>query len=130
MTTLAMRFADNFAPENDTICAHQDVIASVGYVWFGKMGNQISQKTADIIMKNDDPKILLIHSGKVDRYWAHVEKIQWEIPCIDEIPLYYRNNAGAFKTWFKVKFFDNAEKNVMSKCVVASSFRVVCRCNF
>lgn len=123
MKTVALRFSDNFAPDAGTILAHKEVINLYGYVWYGKLGAAISQKVIDDILKNDDPKILLIHSGKADRYWAHVEKIQHNMPDKKQIPSYYRDNAGIFKTWFKVVRFDNAPSNVLSMCKVASSNR-------
>lgn len=121
MTTIALRFADNFAPPCGTIVAHQKIIDNLGYVWFGKMGTPISQKSATAIMNNVEPKFLLIHSGKQDRYWAYIEKIQWQNPPMTEIPEYYRDRSDSFKTWFKVLRFEPAPRNVMSKCKVLSS---------
>lgn len=123
MKTIALRFADNFAPEKGTIAAHNDVINEYGYVWYGKLGNAVSNKVMDEIMKCDNPQILLIHSGKTGRYWAHLDKIQHEIPEKECIPEYYRDNASAFKTWFKVNRIVPAAKDVLSKCVVVSSQR-------
>ena len=76
MKTVALRFAENFAPAMGTIAAHEEVIALKGRVWYGKLGTPLSQKVVDAIFANDDPKILLIHSGKSNRYWAYIEKIQ------------------------------------------------------
>lgn len=80
MNTIALRFADNFAPDMGTIAAHSELIEKYGYVWYGKLGSAVSQKVIDEIMNNNIPKILLIHSGKTGRYWAYIEKIQHEIP--------------------------------------------------
>lgn len=123
MKTVALRFADNFAPDEGTIAAHEEIIESNGYVWYGKLGSAVSKKVIDEILQNNHPKILLIHSGKTGRYWAHIDKIQHEIPDRKFIPKYYRENAGNFKTWFKVVRFEAAPSNVLSKCKVASSQR-------
>lgn len=123
MKTIALRFADNFAPDTGTIVAHNDVINKYGYAWYGKLGSAVSQKIIDEILKNENPRILLIHSGKSDRYWAYVEKIQHELPSKKQIPSYYRDNAGIFKTWFKVTRIETAPSNVLSSCKVASSKR-------
>lgn len=123
MKTVALRFSDNFAPDEGTILAHDEVISQYGYVWYGKLGSSVSRKVIDDIFKNDEPKILLIHSGRADRYWAYIEKIQHEMPNKKQIPSYYRENAGIFKTWFKVVRFENAPNNVLSRCKVASSNR-------
>ena len=123
MRTIALRFADNFAPDGGTIVAHNEVIEKCGYVWYGKLGSAVSQKVIDEIMHNDVPKVLLIHSGKTGRYWAFVEKIQHSVPEKTQIPKYYRESAENFKTWFKVLKFENAPTNVLSTCRVASSQR-------
>ena len=123
MKTIALRFADNFAPDGGTISAHNEMIEKYGYVWYGKLGSAVSQKVIDEILINKQPRILLIHSGKTGRYWAHVEKIQHDIPEMNKIPGYYRGNAGNFKTWFKVTKFEVAPSNILSICKVASSQR-------
>ena len=123
MKTIALRFSENFAPEAGTIMAHQQLIDLLGYVWYGKLGAQISVKVIEEIMRNDDPKILLINSGKQGRYWAHVVEISRSLPALNEIPEYYRGISDKFKCWFKVVAFENAPREIMSKCFVASSNR-------
>lgn len=121
MNTIALRFGEHFAPDCGTIAAHQELIDELGFVWYGKMGSAVSDKMKKEIMESDEPRILLIRSGKAERYWAWVDKIQNEVPPRKEIPEYYRETAGNFKTWFKITKFELAEKNVMSRCKVTSS---------
>lgn len=121
MKTIALRFANKFAPACGTIEAHNNMIREQGYVWYGKLGNKIAAGVFDEILDNENPRILLIHSGTANRYWAYVDKVQHEIPARDGIPEYYRNQAGKFKTWFRVIRFENAPRDIMSKCTVASS---------
>lgn len=121
MTTIALRFGEHFAPPCGTIAAHQEIIDELGYVWYGKLGNTISEKIISEIIKNETPKILLINSGKVDRYWANIVEISKTMPESNGIPKYYRDNTEKFKTWFKVISFKAAPKNIMSQCYVASS---------
>lgn len=121
MKTISLRFTDKFSPKQGTIKAHEELIAKNGYVWYGKLGNAISSKNIDMIMNNESPKFLLIHSGKVERYWVYVSEISKEIPPLEEIPQYYRHMASNFKVWFKVTKFELAEKDVVSKCTVISS---------
>lgn len=125
MRTVALRFAENFAPDCGTIVAHQGLIDKLGHVWYGKLGTPVSFKTAGEILDNDDPRFLLIHSGGQNRWWVHIEKIQRETPPLEEIPEYYRNSAEDFGCWLKVKRFEPADKTVMSQCVVASSGKVL-----
>lgn len=121
MKTIALRFSDNFAPSDGTIAEHKKLIDLNGYVWYGKLGSKVSDKVCKQIMENENPKILLIHSGKTARYWAYVDKIEKETPAAHDIPEYYRNQAGIFNTWFRVRNIEEANKNVMSLCKVASS---------
>lgn len=121
MKTIALRFSDNFAPPAGTIAEHKKCIAQIGHVWYGKLGAAVSDKVCKEIMLNECPRILLIHSGKSSRYWAYVDKVIKDTPPLHEIPEYYREQAGIFRTWFRVLRFEEAEKNVMAACTVASS---------
>ncbi len=121
MKTIALRFANSFAPEEGTITAHQAIINHLGFVWYGKLGNRVSVATIKSILENESPRILLIHSGGTERYWAYVDRIQIEQPPEGEIPPYYRDRADAFKTWFRVIRFEKAPRDILSKCTVASS---------
>lgn len=79
-TTAALRFADTFAPSEGTIQAHQNMIDKQGFVWYGKLGAAVSSKVANLIMENENPRILLIHSGKTGRYWAYIKKFSMIYP--------------------------------------------------
>lgn len=119
--TIALRFSDNYAPKEGMIKLHQDVIDKFGYVWYGKFGNKISKEIIEEQLKTSDPKILLIKSGSVERYWLHFQSHQVETPELDKIPEYYRKSCQDIKCWFKVTNFEKAEKNVLSKCYILSS---------
>lgn len=121
MKTIALRFGDHFAPECGTIAAHQHLIDELGFVWYGKMGNPISSAIIAELKQQENPKILLIHSGKQNRYWAHITDITRDTPEPNGIPEYYRGMTDKFRTWFKVKWFEPAERGVMAKCIVVSS---------
>ena len=62
-----------------------------------------------------------MQSGKPSRYWAYVDKVMKDTPPLYEIPEYYREQAGIFHTWFRILKIEEADKNVMSACTVASS---------
>lgn len=121
MKTIALRFGETFSPLNGTIAAHQYIIDTIGYVWYGKLGTAVSEKIIKEILNSLDPKFLLINSGKSDRYWVHVEKISLEKPSEGEFPDYYGDRAELMKTWFKVTSFESAPKNIMAHCFVVSS---------
>lgn len=121
MNTIALRFSDNFAPPDGTIAEHKKLIETIGFAWYGKLGATVSDKVSHEILENKRPRILLIHSGKAFRYWAYIDKVSKETPALNEIPEYYRDQAEIFKTWFRVRKIEEAEKGVMSSCIVASS---------
>jgi len=122
MKTIALRFADNYAPKEETIKLHQEISEKNGYVWYNKFGNTLSQKNIDLLMSQPERKILLIKSGFPDRYWAYFDEINRKNPQdIENIPEYYRNNTEKVKCWFKIIKFERAENNVMSKFIISSS---------
>lgn len=122
MKTIALRFADNYAPMEGTIKLHQAIISENGYIWYGKFGNTLSRKNIDLLMSQPERKILLIKSGFTDRYWAYFENIKKEKSLdINTIPEYYRNNTEKIKCWFKIVRIERAENNVMSKFIISSS---------
>ena len=127
MITIALRFADNFAPDSGTIAEHRKMIDELGYVWYGKLGTPISKAVATQILSNKERKILLIHSGSVGRYWAYIDLIQRKKPDINAIPEYYRFKADSFNTWFRVNKLIDAPKDILSKCTVASSGTLLSR---
>lgn len=121
MFTVALRFTEKFAPKVGTVAAHQSIIDSVGYVWYGKMGTPLSSKVCSMIMNNNEPRILLVQSGGSARYWAYCAEITTEQPPSDAIPDYYQDKISMVKTWFKVVRFEKADKRIMSMCYVRSS---------
>lgn len=121
MKTIALRFTNSFSPECGTIESHQTLINQYGYFWYGKLGAKVSSSIVNTILKNDNPRILLIHSGATQRFWAFIDRIEYSIPPLLEIPEYYRDRAIEFKTWFRVRSFIIAPKDILSHCVVASS---------
>ena len=121
MIGIALRFSDNFAPENGTIVEHQKLIDKNGYVYFGKMGTPISDKNIKNILKQENPRILLIESGMAGRYWAWIDEIIKTQPPLSDFPDYYHDKASRFRTWFKIRRIEKAPSNIMSFCKVVSS---------
>ena len=121
MKTIALRFADNYAPSEGTIKLHEDLIRKYGFVWYGKFGNSVSQKNIDMLLNMKEKKFLLIKSGSVERYWVYFDDIKKHIDELEFVPDYYRNNNEKVKCWFKVTKFERTSKNVMSKCYVVSN---------
>lgn len=125
MKSIALRFSEKFAPSEGTIATHNTLICEEDHVWYGKLGSALSDKTVGLLMSNKQPRILLIHSGRSNRYWAYIDAVQRCTPPLDEIPPYYRHMAQDFKFWFRVISFEKAENDVMQKCKVASSGEIL-----
>ena len=121
MKSIALRFSENFAPEDGTIAEHQKLIDKNGYAFYGKMGSSVSKKNKELVLAEEQPKILLIHSGGVKRYWNYIDRITDERPDLEEFPEYYHDIADKFKTWFRIIKFEEAPRNVLGTCTVVSS---------
>ncbi len=121
MKTIALRFADFIAPEEGTIQAHDNLIVSKGYVWYGKIGSAIADSAVEMVLDNEAPRILLIHSGTQKRYWAFVDTISRDYPGSGEYPSYYEDKADKVKSWIRVTKFEPASNDILSKCTVMSS---------
>lgn len=125
MYSIALRYAEKFAPKEGTIQAHKDLIEKNGFVWYGKMGSPVSDSNIQKILSQEKPRILLIHSGGIERYWAYISDIRKDKPSDNDFPSYYRSMADKFKTWFCIYKFELAERDIMSKCIVTSSRSVL-----
>ena len=121
MKVLSLRYGENFAPPCGTMSAHKSLIATYGFVWYGKFGCPISKKVVTQVMKEKPARVLFIKSGSLERYWAEVETITRQCPDKKFIPEYYRNMASKVKCWIKIKRIYVAPHNIMSQCVVVSS---------
>jgi hypothetical protein len=120
--SIALRFADNFAPECGTIAAHEAVIEERGSVWYGKLGSHVAASNARAVLSQDDPAILLIHSGRSDRWWAHIDAIS-NVALDDGYPAYYGKDTSKFGCWFHVTRLERVKDDVMSRWTVVSAKR-------
>lgn len=118
MKTIAMRFAETFAPKGGTIKAYNEIIKEKGYVWYGK---PVGKDKVRIILSDENPRILLIRSGKTGRYWAYLDDIRRVCPEPEVIPDYYRQEKDKFNAWFRIIRFEKVPANIMSQCTVVSS---------
>ena len=123
--SIALRFAENFAPREGTIAAHRAIIDEKGSVWYGKLGSAISDKNTKLILSSNEPRLLLIHSGGVERYWASIDKVSRAVPDLELIPPYCRKRTDEFGCWFHVLRIEEAPRNEMSRWVVSSSGKLL-----
>ena len=121
MRTIALRFADNIAPQEGTIAEHEKIVEELGYVWYGKFGLPVSKRICATILNNENPRILLVNSCKTERYWAFIDCITRVAPDDGDYPNYYADKKGNITTWFRITRFNKADKDICSKCFVCSS---------
>ena len=125
MRTIALKYHDDFWPMRSMFDEHQSYLLSNGFTWWGKTGVPISKKVASEVLASDDPRVLLIHSGEKDRWWAHVDQIVYGRPDEAFIPSWYRDNPENYNCWLRITRFERAPKNVMSRYLVASSGKLL-----
>lgn len=94
-------------------------------MWYGKIGKVIGDKAINALLKNNTPRILLIDSGKTQRYWATVLEVKKEIPKDGIYPDYYNKDIDKLKIWFKITGIQSAPNDILSRCTVASSGAVL-----
>ncbi len=121
MRAIALRYGDAFAPPCGTIESHREILKKNGFVWYGKIGLGVSKKGVDAV--KESKKVLLIHSGKADRYWLDVEEISNNIPPVSDFPLYYSDKVSHIRTWLKITAINNEKNDVLSKCTLVSNNR-------
>lgn len=68
MKKVALRFTNNSAPVSGPVGAHDELIIQFGYAYYGKICARISHEIVKCILQNQPSRILLIHSGAVNRY--------------------------------------------------------------
>lgn len=121
MRTIALRFSESFSPSCGTISAHQNIIDSLGYVWYGKLGLPLSNNNIETMLHQTDPKFLLINREVTECYWVHFDSISTKMPLPDEYPSYYGNKVVRMETWFRVVLFEPVPIEIISHCVIVSS---------
>lgn len=111
-----------YGKKNDCIKQHREVIDSIGYCWFGKIGVVPSKKAIEAITKEEAPKIVLYSQGK--GYIADVSEISYEKPD-DGYPEYYK--AELFdelifpKSYFKLLDIQDLSSEDLIKLMIVSS---------
>ncbi|MDY6846396.1 MAG: hypothetical protein SVP52_04610 [Chloroflexota bacterium] len=130
-THLLIRFSDRLLENRGTIEEHQKVIEKEGAVWFGKMGQPISQNAIDKLNKQVEdniPTFIYLVKGNrrkpttfiSDLVFASKSKPEEEM---DLIPPYYNEIEiiQFVKFWAKVTNLHEIDLKDLTKMGVASS---------
>jgi hypothetical protein len=98
---LCIRFVN--IGENDCIQEHLNIIKSLGYVWFGKIGTKPMIKKLDKIRDNQSNYILL--KDPKNAYICEFDAFSDSQPNDNEFPKYYKSEilpTRVFSIWFKL----------------------------
>jgi hypothetical protein len=114
MTTplhLVIRFSDTMFDVGNVVARHNEIIAEHGAVWFGKMGQTLSQSRVDLLNKqietNTSTFLYLVKGNrkKSTAYRAKLQEVSKEKPGeTDLIPTYYaeKDLLQYMKAWAKI----------------------------
>ena len=120
MKSIALRFSEKFAPPEGTIAAHNAIICEIGHVWYGKLGSALSDKTASLLMNNEQPRILLNHVAIISWYFGKWWCASLYSIYISPVPI-TSSTMNQKDAWFRIVSIEKAENDVMQKCKVTSS---------
>lgn len=126
---IAVRYGEHFSPAGGTIAAHEEVLKSQGFVWFGKMGAAVAHpRVAELNAQiaAGTPTFLVLVRARADGRIVHacrIDSVTRERPGRSEercIPEYYRKreDVGA---WFKVVAINRVDSSLLSQLTVSSS---------
>jgi len=128
---LLIRFSDRLLENRETISEHQKVIEQNGAVWFGKMGQPISQNAIDKLNKQVEeniPTFIYLVKGNRKLPTAFICNLILAAKNIPEeemnlIPTYYKELeiTRFIKFWAKVNNIQQIENSELNKMSVASS---------
>jgi hypothetical protein len=128
---LVVRFSDNLFSVGDVVAKHNNVCSQKGYVWFGKLGQTISQGRVDLlntqIVRGIQTFVFLVTGNrrKSTFYRAVILAVANKIPESEKatIPQYYYEKGliPYMKTWVKITKIDAIEISTISNLRAISS---------
>ena len=128
---LVVRFSDNLFSVGDVVEKHNHVVAKVGYVWFGKIGQTISQNRIDLLnaqIAKSIPTYAYLVKGnrkKSTFYRANLLGISKDLTKEEKkfVPAYYAE-AKLLKymaTWMKISNIEPIEISTISNLKTINS---------
>jgi len=129
---LLLRFSDSLLKGGDTIEEHNQVVKCKGAVWFGKMGQTVSQNRIDILngqVENGIPTYVYLVKGNRRKSTGYRGKLVLASKTLPEgeeqlVPSYYADLdiPKYVKFWVKIKEITPVDASDFLKMQVASSF--------
>lgn len=127
---LVVRFSDTMFSVGNMVALHNAVVAEHGAVWFGKLGQTLSQGRIELLIQQIEKKIptyLYLVKGnrkKSTAYRAPLILVSREMPKETTlIPAYYaeKNLIQYMKAWMKIGQIEAIEMSEMDKLKAINS---------
>ncbi len=127
---LVVRFSDSMFSMGDVVALHNDVVHQHSAVWFGKLGQPISQGRVDLLnnqIAKNIPTLLYLIKGnrrKSTAYRAALIRLERDTPKETAlIPSYYaeKNLIQYMKVWMKIDQIEPIEMSEMDKLKAINS---------
>jgi hypothetical protein len=131
---LVVRFSDTMFSVGDVIALHNSVVAEHSAVWFGKLGQTLSQERIDMLNQQVEkgiPTFLYLVKGnrrKSTAYRASLVQISRETPKEKKlIPAYYaeKDLLQYMKAWMKIGEIEAIEMSEMDKLKTINSINPI-----
>lgn len=127
---LVVRFSDSMFGVGDVVALHNTIVAEQGAVWFGKLGQTLSQSRADwlnVQIEKQIPTFLYLVKGnrrKSTAYRANLLRVEKEMPKEQAlIPAYYaeKDLIQYMKAWMKIRQIEPIEMAEMDRLKAINS---------
>lgn len=82
-------------------------------MWYGKLGTLVAAARVALVLGQDAPRILLVHSGRADRWRAHIDAISRMAPD-SGYPAYHGSGASKVRCWPRVTVIEPTGRGVIS----------------
>lgn len=127
---LVVRFSDTMFGVGDVVALHNDVVTAHGSVWFGKLGQTLSQNRVDLLNRQvaqKTPTFLYLVKGnrrKSNAYRADLLEVRRESPGSDApFPSYYaeKDLLQFMKAWMRIGPIESIEMSEMEQLKALNS---------
>ena len=127
---LVVRFSDTMFGVGDVVAKHNDIVSAQGSVWFGKLGQTLSQGRIDMLndqLEKKIPTFIYLVKGnrrKSTAFRASLVQISKEIPTENNlIPAYYaeKDLIQFMKAWMKIGQIEAIDMSEMNKLKAINS---------
>lgn len=127
---LVVRFSDTMFGVGDVVALHNDIVAAHGSVWFGKLGQTLSQGRVDLLNRQiaqKTPTFLYLVKGNRRRssaYRADLLEVRRAGPRADApVPPYYaeKDLLQFMKAWMRIGPIESIEMSEMERLKALNS---------